>query len=471
MIEHVFRAADSDSAMDKAIRELGDDAMILSVKRVGDFTEVRAIKESLASVANRPDIPFPRNTKATTITLSDALRSASARRDDQLERPETVAPAKKKPASLNFLLDDDIPPTRHAPHLAPAAAEPPVQNIFHAEPETPVQEFVTAEPEPLDETLMFRTALRSEPDQPDSRPAYVIAPPPPPPPPPAMPETPPDNLEPRIGLQDILASEEPQTEPREETQTGQQAHILSLNGFTSDIVYDCISRPELSSLEEQLAHACKALAQRLCMPPDLSSPLDSEIVFIFGPGGSGKTTTAAQIAVQRKTQANTHPSLFSLGPERFVKDQKLDRYAELLNVPLLEALEHATIDEHNQLIIDCNSSDASFILDVISELEATYPAARILPVLALPATWSVLAIGHYCADFKSISPNTIITHLQIGGLGIAGMSELATHNATLLAASESERVSDGIALIDAPAIEQFLRDTFSYTDAKLYAAV
>ena len=32
-------------------------------------------------------------------------------------------------------------------------------------------------------------------------------------------------------------------------------------------------------------------------------------------------------------------------------------------------------------------------------------------------------------------------------------------------------VSDGIALIDAPAIEQFLRDTFSYTDAKLYAAV
>ena len=67
MIEHVFRAADSDSAMDKAIRELGDDAMILSVKRVGDFTEVRAIKESLASVANRPDIPFPRNTKATTI--------------------------------------------------------------------------------------------------------------------------------------------------------------------------------------------------------------------------------------------------------------------------------------------------------------------------------------------------------------------------------------------------------------------
>ena len=31
MTEYIFRASDPDTAMEKAVRELGDDAMILSV--------------------------------------------------------------------------------------------------------------------------------------------------------------------------------------------------------------------------------------------------------------------------------------------------------------------------------------------------------------------------------------------------------------------------------------------------------
>ena len=64
MTDYVFRAFDTDTAMEKAIRELGDDAMILSVKRVGDMTEVRAVKE--VSVVSQPVWENPRSQSLPT---------------------------------------------------------------------------------------------------------------------------------------------------------------------------------------------------------------------------------------------------------------------------------------------------------------------------------------------------------------------------------------------------------------------
>jgi flagellar biosynthesis GTPase FlhF len=112
MTEHVFKAADSDSAMEKAIRELGEDAMILSVIRKGDVTEVRAIKESLASVSPRTPPPFPKGAKSKPVSLSDALRSAENKRLGVAPQPNMV----DRPA-LDFFFGDD-------PFIAPAGSHP-----------------------------------------------------------------------------------------------------------------------------------------------------------------------------------------------------------------------------------------------------------------------------------------------------------------------------------------------------------
>ena len=100
MTEHVFRAADSDTAMEKAIRELGDDAMILSVKRVGDTTEVRAMNDTAAPRRIRKPTTVIESAGAQQIDLATAMRQARSRRAEPIE-----------PAPINIFLDesDDAP--------------------------------------------------------------------------------------------------------------------------------------------------------------------------------------------------------------------------------------------------------------------------------------------------------------------------------------------------------------------------
>ena len=95
MTEHVFRAADSDTAMEKAIRELGDDAMILSVKRVGDTTEVRAMKDTAAQRRIRKPTTIVKSAGAQQIDLATAMRQARSRREEPIE-----------PAPINIFLDE-----------------------------------------------------------------------------------------------------------------------------------------------------------------------------------------------------------------------------------------------------------------------------------------------------------------------------------------------------------------------------
>lgn len=91
----------------------------------------------------------------------------------------------------------------------------------------------------------------------------------------------------------------------------------------------------------------------------------------------------------------------------------------------------------------------------------------ITPVMIVPGTWSVLAVKHYCEAFKDLSPATILTHMNIGGIGIGGLSALSGAKARLVAASETQMITDGLASVDQLSIEQFLLDTFTYTDTEL----
>jgi flagellar biosynthesis GTPase FlhF len=106
MTEYVFRASDTDTAMEKAIRELGDDAMILSVKRVGDVTEVRAVKE--VSVASQPVWENPQSQSLPTeaVDLGAALRRArEQRRTLQQPAPFKAAPLPDARAQSSGLVE------------------------------------------------------------------------------------------------------------------------------------------------------------------------------------------------------------------------------------------------------------------------------------------------------------------------------------------------------------------------------
>lgn len=511
MTEYVFRAADSDSAMEKAIRELGEDAMILSVKRKGDVTEVRAVKESLAALPKVNHAPFPKGLPTRAVSLSEAMRSAENRRQDQNQ--QTPAPA--RPSLDYFFGEDPIvdpspdPKSRKQRQPLPLDKEDDalfdydtkINKIFSAH-KLDINEATNSEPriastqqdapeasEPLyplmGEAVFAETgsdALLNEPAEiffeptragkiaSDAASSPVVAE--------ELNQEPAldPNIEPVLEayqepepiFEEAVAPEpviEPYVQPLPDV-----SQVLKLNGFSSHMVNRCSNHPDLLDLESSLTYACQELAAQLSVSKEKPTPLDSEILFIFGPSGAGKTTTAAKLAFARHRDCNIKPSLHAIGPKCFVNDTKLNQFSQLLDADLIEIIETSHIKGDKQVIVDCCYKDTSDIIQAYETLKNDFPNARVQPILTLPGTWSNLATEHYCRDIAKLEACTILTHLQISALGIAGFSALSEHKSTLLAASESDHVSDGIDIIDAPTIAHFLRETLSYTDALPYPA-
>ncbi|WP_439143586.1 hypothetical protein [Planktotalea sp.] len=516
MTEQIFRAADSDSAMEKAIRELGEDAMILSVKRKGDVTEVRAIKESLVSLPKVTPAPFSKGVRARTVSLSDALRSAETRRQEPSAEPSmparpsldyffggdpfvdpSPAPEKKiqkqplpldeqdealfgKSTKINEIFSAQKPDINEAPRsdeiTAPNDEDPTPETPASLYPLMDKAAFEDSDTDPLltesaqkffetfraetADTLSEASPLSShipqqdpaiEPTQEDiSKTVSEITPDP-------MPE-PARNVD--IEIEPVVKHSAPSSPD--------VSQILRQNGFSSHLVHRCSNHADLVDLESCLTFACQELAAQLSVSKEKPTPLDSDILFVFGPSGSGKTTTVAKLAFARNRDAGIKPSLHAIGPKCFVSDAKLSQFSQLLDTDFIDTVEPDHIEAGQQVIIDCCHKDDSEIIKSYEQLKRDFPQARVQPVMTLPGTWSNLATEQYCSDIAQLQPCTILTHLQIGALGIAGFSTLAAHKLSLLAASESDLVADGIDIIDTFAIAHFLRETFSYTGNQAY---
>lgn len=467
MIEHVFRADDSDSAMEKAIRELGKDALILSVKRLGDVTEVRAIKESLASASLRSPTSFPKGSRAKPISLSDALRSAESKRQEPAKHT-----SKPQPPALDYFFGDD-------PFIVPTPQPKASQTPEKFTPEPPEKSSFGFDL-PFDKMLTDQALeTREGPDVENYEALSYLEE-----------TTPEDGFSFPVDEGEITTSTDNEADmnfaveeekiPAKDTsttpvQTSQSfpdnAQILQHNGFSSHIVRKCMTRLDLTNLESQVAYACQELAAQLSVSKEKPTPLDSDILFVFGPSGSGKTTTVAKLGFTRKIEANVKPSFYKVSHASFVDDTRLQGFTQLLDSQIIDEIKDIHVSDGEQVIVDCCLTEPSEIIASYQYLKSKFPFSRIQPILTLPGTWSVLATEQYCADVAKLQACTILTHLQIGGLAIAGFSALAANNGMLLAASENNQISDGIEIIDASTIQHFLQETFNYTDSRPYAVL
>ena len=484
MTEHVFRAADSDTAMEKAIRELGDDAMILSVKRVGDVTEVRAIKDTGVPRRIRKPVPAPSNNAVQQVDLATAMRQARTRREAPVE-----------PAPINiFLIEGDdeqepsegetppaptLEPVIHEP-LSPAPRGPKAPLVLKKDParvaeekpplvldepimaETPLPK-PTAPPQPPKPKLNTKPALVPEPPEQAEKKPVVLRPYEPhaeraekaaPPPKPAA--TAKRILSPYVPKSDTRTPATLVTGTAPIAAGGHEE--LSKYGFPADIVAASASLPSNTNFAAQLGHAATLLAERLTLGPQAPAPLESEIVLVFGPPGSGKTTTTAKIAFHRIQTSQSRPSLFSISKGGLFSDDKLRRHAEFLNTPFVETLAAAKLP----LIIDCDRTEAAHINAAITTLQDRFGGARVRPVLTLPGTWSANAIDKIVRDMAQPNLAVIITHTQISGIGIEGLSALCRHGAKVISTMGSASISDGVPIATAPSLAAHMRETVAY---------
>lgn len=466
MTEYVFRASDTDTAMEKAIRELGDDAMILSVKRAGDVTEVRAVKE--VSVVSQPVWENLRAQSLPTeaVDLGAALRRAREQRSTlQQPAPLQAAPlsdARSQPSGVvepkvdtEFGLSsvDTVYPREQA-DLAISDAK---QIIDATQLEKMFRQRLEQVPETVGRPL---TELDAQNPTAAAQVTQVVA-----------------NMEQPTSVPSDHQPLAPYGGPLQDSVIGGQpgsslpsAGGVALSdlprkaifsyGFPEDIALACAMAPDLHTQEAQRDHACKMLAQRLATEGETSVVHEDCTLFVFGPPGGGKTTVAAQLAFERLQSTASRPRFVQLAHAGYINDTRLERYATLLNAEFRHLSLNTTISITHADVIDCDFVEPSAIVDALEWVTEQNSNSPVTPVMVIPGTWSVSAIKQYSHLFEGLSPATILTHMNIGGIEAEGLGALAEAQVTLIGVNESSKITDGLMLVDAVSVEQFLKDNF-----------
>ena len=243
---------------------------------------------------------------------------------------------------------------------------------------------------------------------------------------------------------------------------------LLKKGFSKTIISEfqskIINNKEITDLELFFYHH---LAKKLVFPYE-DQIINSDVLFLNGPTGSGKTTLCAKISsyvLDNLLSANEKHklSIINFGP-------KSSDYSELLNFGKLLNLNVASVSSLYDLIqyIEKNKSKTKLIIDVSQEnknlsgyldyLEKVTLKKNCSNLLTIPASTNKNMINSIMNFYKNSFPKIALTKLDESNISAEELSILAELNCKISILSGSRSIIGSIAFAKSEVLAQYMKD-------------
>ena len=249
------------------------------------------------------------------------------------------------------------------------------------------------------------------------------------------------------------------------------------NSLTIDLLKKGFSKKIISEFQEKIIHNKEIENMELFFYHHLSKKLvfpykdqiiNSDVIFLNGPTGSGKTTLCAKISsfiLDNLLSANEKHklSIINFGP-------KSSDYSALLNFGKLLNLNVASISSLNDLIecIEKNKTKTKLIIDVSQENKNLSEYFDYLGkitlnkncsnLLAIPASTNKNMINSMMNSYKNSFPIIALTKLDESHISLEELSIFAELNCKIGLLSGSRSIIGSIAFAKSEILAQYMKD-------------
>ncbi len=442
-------AVDGFTAMDEIVGKLGEDAVILSTRKVGSKVQITATNES-----KTPLPPRRAKKKSAPETFEDVFIDAdlSLKPADEMRTTADILAEKDAAQHTDAIYDagdDDLHDTDQRVSSEDTsemiAATKPRQTIIDLFPEEE-----SLETSQSDHNANARTLENWRSNTSHESNAHI------------------NKLESQIaqlqetvsGLAQKIAGMvmTPPDGLSSHTQN-QLPYRLKQAGFSDQARLRFSQHLDADDLETAKSQFTQAMAT--AMTQETSTPLMAHDVFVIvGSSGSGKTALSAKIAAHLRDQSNaTAITLASYDPDKIDFSGANRNHARLLNLPFVNLatgnMDHILSERSGKLIIDCSAHPDS-VAALMQELQTTHSRERIALIVTISALSSPAAITQALVPFKNDGAIIALTHLDECELSASEFSALAESDAKIGLLTATQSFIDALVIADPKPIQQYL---------------
>ncbi len=222
--------------------------------------------------------------------------------------------------------------------------------------------------------------------------------------------------------------------------------------FTPEIVSSLKPAYDGLNIDRGLSAFVKAFANRLACD-EIQDIFKSQVIFVIGPSGAGKTTLSAKLAARiMEENKQVRPTLVSTESQVVNRRDDLAYYSKLLNIPKLNYRLDKNCKNFTSICAGQKIVDLSLIAEeskyLVQNVREQLGATKVTTVLCLPSGSSRQLLSSQIDTFKDFQPIIAFTKVDECQLYARELCVLANKNVKLGFMTGSKTILSSLALTE-----------------------